>query len=139
MEEIDLSFTLNYPMPPGIEEDDYDSERDILILKELLSIFPEIEDSCRRILSSSLHFISFIMESSKEDSSQFLAPLLGSKRSHQPGNNPAVQVRVVRSYNYQGEVHMARQCTQPKKPRNSASFKEKLLLVQAHEAGQVLE
>nr|GEV44156.1 hypothetical protein [Tanacetum cinerariifolium] len=33
MEEIDLSFTLDYPMPPGIEEDDYDSERDILILE----------------------------------------------------------------------------------------------------------
>nr|GEX20622.1 reverse transcriptase domain-containing protein [Tanacetum cinerariifolium] len=37
IEEIDLSFTLDYPMSPGIEEDDYDSERDILILKELLS------------------------------------------------------------------------------------------------------
>nr|GEX55041.1 hypothetical protein [Tanacetum cinerariifolium] len=37
IEEIDLSFTLDYPMPPGIEEDDYDSERDILILEELLS------------------------------------------------------------------------------------------------------
>nr|GEY31044.1 hypothetical protein [Tanacetum cinerariifolium] len=37
MEEFDLSFTLDYPMPPGIEEDNYDSERDILILKELLS------------------------------------------------------------------------------------------------------
>nr|GEU46163.1 hypothetical protein [Tanacetum cinerariifolium] len=37
MEEIDLSFTLDYPMPPGIEDDDYDSERDILILKDLLS------------------------------------------------------------------------------------------------------
>nr|GEY40768.1 hypothetical protein [Tanacetum cinerariifolium] len=35
-EEIDLSFTSNDPMPPGIEEDDYDSERDILILEELL-------------------------------------------------------------------------------------------------------
>nr|GEZ91645.1 hypothetical protein [Tanacetum cinerariifolium] len=33
MEEIDLSFTLDDPMPLGIEEDDYDSERDILILK----------------------------------------------------------------------------------------------------------
>nr|GFC67825.1 hypothetical protein [Tanacetum cinerariifolium] len=31
MEEIDLSFTLDDPMPPGIEEYDYDSERDILI------------------------------------------------------------------------------------------------------------
>nr|GEY77234.1 hypothetical protein [Tanacetum cinerariifolium] len=37
MEEIDLSFTLDYPMPPGIEDDDYDSERDILILKDLPS------------------------------------------------------------------------------------------------------
>nr|GEW89625.1 hypothetical protein [Tanacetum cinerariifolium] len=33
MEEIDLSFTLDDPMPPGIEEDDYDSERDILIIE----------------------------------------------------------------------------------------------------------
>nr|GEX76790.1 hypothetical protein [Tanacetum cinerariifolium] len=38
MEEIDLSFTLDYPMPSGIEYDDYDFERDILILKDLPSI-----------------------------------------------------------------------------------------------------
>nr|GEZ59583.1 hypothetical protein [Tanacetum cinerariifolium] len=37
MEEIDLSFTPDDPMSSGIEEDDYDSERDILFLKELLS------------------------------------------------------------------------------------------------------
>nr|GEW36592.1 hypothetical protein [Tanacetum cinerariifolium] len=36
IEEIDLSFTSDDPMPPGIEEYDYDSERDILILEELL-------------------------------------------------------------------------------------------------------
>nr|GEV16572.1 hypothetical protein [Tanacetum cinerariifolium] len=36
MEEIDLSFTPDDPMPPGIEEDDYDFERDIPILEELL-------------------------------------------------------------------------------------------------------
>nr|GEW04941.1 hypothetical protein [Tanacetum cinerariifolium] len=35
MEEIDLSFNPDDPMPPGIKEDDDDSERDILILKEL--------------------------------------------------------------------------------------------------------
>nr|GFA85009.1 hypothetical protein [Tanacetum cinerariifolium] len=35
-EEIDLYFNSNDPMPPGIEEDDDDSERDIPILKELL-------------------------------------------------------------------------------------------------------
>nr|GEX16440.1 hypothetical protein [Tanacetum cinerariifolium] len=47
MEEIDLSFTLDYPMPPGIEDDEYDFERDILILKDLPSndtlSFPVIE------------------------------------------------------------------------------------------------
>nr|GEX10884.1 hypothetical protein [Tanacetum cinerariifolium] len=37
MEEIDLSFTPDDPMPLGIVKDDYDSERDILILEELLS------------------------------------------------------------------------------------------------------
>nr|GFB31131.1 hypothetical protein [Tanacetum cinerariifolium] len=37
MEEIDLSFNSDYPMPSGIEDDDCDSERDILILKDLPS------------------------------------------------------------------------------------------------------
>nr|GEU68240.1 hypothetical protein [Tanacetum cinerariifolium] len=36
IEEIDLTFTPDDPMPPGIEKDDYESERDTLILKELL-------------------------------------------------------------------------------------------------------
>nr|GFA24015.1 hypothetical protein [Tanacetum cinerariifolium] len=37
IEEIALSCTLDYPMPPGIKDDDYDSKRDILILKDLPS------------------------------------------------------------------------------------------------------
>nr|GFB17303.1 hypothetical protein [Tanacetum cinerariifolium] len=36
MEEIDLSFNPDDPMPSSIEDDDYDSKRDILIRKELL-------------------------------------------------------------------------------------------------------
>nr|GEW82529.1 hypothetical protein [Tanacetum cinerariifolium] len=36
MEEIDLYFNPDDPMPPGIEDDDDESERDIPILKELL-------------------------------------------------------------------------------------------------------
>nr|GEW10296.1 hypothetical protein [Tanacetum cinerariifolium] len=35
MEEIDLFCTSDYPMPPGIVDKDYDSERDILIPKDL--------------------------------------------------------------------------------------------------------
>nr|GEV52404.1 hypothetical protein [Tanacetum cinerariifolium] len=37
MKEIDLSFTPDDPMPPSIEDDGDDSERDILILEELPS------------------------------------------------------------------------------------------------------
>nr|GFC27206.1 hypothetical protein [Tanacetum cinerariifolium] len=37
MEEIDLFCTPDYPMPPGIKDKDYDSERDILIPKDLPS------------------------------------------------------------------------------------------------------
>nr|GFB47512.1 hypothetical protein [Tanacetum cinerariifolium] len=51
MEEIDLSFTPDDPMPPGIEEDDYDSERDILILEELPSNY-----SLSLLENKSFHF-----------------------------------------------------------------------------------
>nr|GFC35465.1 hypothetical protein [Tanacetum cinerariifolium] len=51
MEEIDLSSTPDELMPPGIEEDDYDSERDILILEELLS-----NDSLSLPKNESFHF-----------------------------------------------------------------------------------
>nr|GEY00308.1 hypothetical protein [Tanacetum cinerariifolium] len=37
IEEIDLFCTSDYPMPPDIEDKDYDSERDILIPKDLAS------------------------------------------------------------------------------------------------------
>nr|GEZ66929.1 hypothetical protein [Tanacetum cinerariifolium] len=57
MVEIDLSFTSDDPMPPAIEEDDYDSERDILILEELLDnyslLLPENESFHFNIPSSS--------------------------------------------------------------------------------------
>nr|GEW88195.1 hypothetical protein [Tanacetum cinerariifolium] len=51
MEEIDLSFTLDDPMPSGIKEDDYDSERDVLILEEFLS-----NDSLSLPENESFHF-----------------------------------------------------------------------------------
>nr|GEV69485.1 hypothetical protein [Tanacetum cinerariifolium] len=51
MKEINLSFTSDYPIPPGIEEDDYNSERDILIIEELLS-----NDSISLPENESFHF-----------------------------------------------------------------------------------
>ncbi|GJZ24293.1 retrovirus-related pol polyprotein from transposon TNT 1-94 [Tanacetum coccineum] len=55
------------------------------------------------------------------------------------GNNTSRQIRVVKCYNCQGEGHMARQCTQPKRPRNAAWYKEKSMLAEAQEAGKILD
>nr|GEU48308.1 hypothetical protein [Tanacetum cinerariifolium] len=55
------------------------------------------------------------------------------------GNVAAGQPRVMNCYNCQGEGHMARQCTHPKRPRNGAWFKEKLMLAEAQEASQILD
>ncbi|GJZ24936.1 hypothetical protein Tco_0562395 [Tanacetum coccineum] len=49
------------------------------------------------------------------------------------------QAKVIRCYNRQEEGHMARQCTKPKRPRNSTWFKEKVMLTEALELGVVLD
>ncbi|GKF20405.1 hypothetical protein Tco_0069043, partial [Tanacetum coccineum] len=51
IEEINLFLTSDDSMPPGIENDDYDSERDILFLDELLS-----NDSPSLLENDSFHF-----------------------------------------------------------------------------------
>ncbi|GKA81620.1 reverse transcriptase domain-containing protein [Tanacetum coccineum] len=51
------------------------------------------------------------------------------RNSSNPRNQATIQ---------DGEGHMARQCTQPKRPRNAAWFKEKAMLAEAQEAGQIL-
>ncbi|GJV09914.1 integrase, catalytic region, zinc finger, CCHC-type containing protein [Tanacetum coccineum] len=55
------------------------------------------------------------------------------------GNNAGGQARVVKCYNGQDEGHMARQCTQPKRARNAAWFKDKAMLVEVQESGQILD
>ncbi|GJR08846.1 putative zinc finger, CCHC-type containing protein, partial [Tanacetum coccineum] len=55
------------------------------------------------------------------------------------GINARGQARVVKCYNCQGEGHMARKCTQPKRPMNATWFKEKAMLAKAQESGQILD
>ncbi|GKA59001.1 hypothetical protein Tco_0758314 [Tanacetum coccineum] len=57
----------------------------------------------------------------------------------QDGRVTVQQVQGRQHQSYAGEWHMARQCTQPKRPRNAAWFKEKLMLAEAQEAGQILD
>nr|GEV72704.1 hypothetical protein [Tanacetum cinerariifolium] len=49
------------------------------------------------------------------------------------------QVQGREGQSYVGEGHMARQCTQLKRPRNVAWFKEKEMLVEAQESVQILD
>ncbi|GKB70914.1 putative reverse transcriptase domain-containing protein [Tanacetum coccineum] len=63
------------------------------------------------------------------------------RTSSNPRNQATIQddkARVVKCYNCQGEGHMARQCTQPKRPRNVAWYMEKAMLAEAQEARQIL-
>ncbi|GJS66468.1 retrovirus-related pol polyprotein from transposon TNT 1-94 [Tanacetum coccineum] len=55
------------------------------------------------------------------------------------GNANPGQARQVKCYNYNGVGHIARNCTQPKRPQNSEYFKDKMLLMQAQENGVVLD
>ncbi|GJV26881.1 hypothetical protein Tco_1383329 [Tanacetum coccineum] len=59
MEEIDLFLNPNDSIPPGIENDDYDSERDILFLEELFS-----NDSLSLPETESFHFDYYDVPSS---------------------------------------------------------------------------
>nr|GEY05442.1 retrovirus-related Pol polyprotein from transposon TNT 1-94 [Tanacetum cinerariifolium] len=51
------------------------------------------------------------------------------------GNANPGQARQVKCYNCNGTGHIARNCTQPKRPHNSEYYKDKMLLMQAQENG----
>ncbi|GJR02596.1 integrase, catalytic region, zinc finger, CCHC-type containing protein [Tanacetum coccineum] len=61
----------------------------------------------------------------------------GTGVNRNKGTNTAGQENIIRCYNCQEEGHMARQCTKPKRPRNLAWFKEKALLAEALESGEI--
>nr|GFA66867.1 hypothetical protein [Tanacetum cinerariifolium] len=49
------------------------------------------------------------------------------------------QARPVKCYNCNGTGHIARNCTQPKRPQNSEYYKDKMLLMKAQENGVALD
>nr|GEZ61010.1 hypothetical protein [Tanacetum cinerariifolium] len=64
----------------------------------------------------------------------------GSSRPYASGSGGALgKQRVIMCYNCKGEGHMSEQCTKPKRKRDAEWFKDKVLLVQDQENGQVLQ
>nr|GFC47821.1 hypothetical protein [Tanacetum cinerariifolium] len=64
----------------------------------------------------------------------------GSSRLFASGSCEASRKqRVIVCYNCKGKGHMSKQCTKPKRKRDAEWFKDKVLLVQAHANGQVLQ
>nr|GFB82440.1 hypothetical protein [Tanacetum cinerariifolium] len=65
---------------------------------------------------------------------------VGSSRPFTSGSGgTSGRQRVIVCYNCKGEGHMAKQCTKPKRKRDTEWFKDKVLLVQAQASGQVLQ
>nr|GEV17147.1 hypothetical protein [Tanacetum cinerariifolium] len=63
----------------------------------------------------------------------------GLSRQYTSGSSgPSGKQRVIVCYNCKGEGHMSKLCTKPKRKRDEAWFKDKVLLVQAQANGQVL-
>ncbi|GKC72251.1 retrovirus-related pol polyprotein from transposon TNT 1-94 [Tanacetum coccineum] len=86
-----------------------------------------------------LHDVSLGRQTQGYAGNGFSSNATGTRVTKNGGTNTVGQAKVIHCYNCQEEGHMARQCTKPKRPRNSTWFKEKAMLAKALELGVVLD
>nr|GEY15136.1 hypothetical protein [Tanacetum cinerariifolium] len=122
--------------PPMLEKDMYDSWKSIMelymlnkqhrrmILEYVENVFQKGDDSIDAI-NHMMSFLTVVATSRYPPTDNQLRTLL----------NPRQQATI---NNERGEGHMSKQCTKPKRKKDEAWFKDKVLLVQAQANGQVL-
>nr|GEV01936.1 hypothetical protein [Tanacetum cinerariifolium] len=81
------------------------------------------------------HMMSFLTVVGRQNS---LAATTSRQYTSGPSGNNSRKQRTFICYNCKGEGHMSKQCTKPKRKRDEAWFKDKVLLVQAQANGQIL-
>nr|GEU30953.1 retrovirus-related Pol polyprotein from transposon TNT 1-94 [Tanacetum cinerariifolium] len=81
------------------------------------------------------HMMSFLTAVGRQIS--LVAGMSRQYTSRPSGNNSGKQ-RTIVCHNCKGEGHMSKQCTKPKRKRDEAWFKDKVLLVQAQVNEQIL-
>ncbi|GJW15625.1 retrovirus-related pol polyprotein from transposon TNT 1-94 [Tanacetum coccineum] len=116
---------------------------------KLMTKFPQIDsglavhvfnqgDDSIACLNKAMAFLITVASSRRQGQSYAGTSYKGNATTYK-GNNVGGQTRVVKCYNCQGEGHMARQCTHPKRPRNDEWFKKKAMLAEAQEFRQILD
>nr|GEV80308.1 hypothetical protein [Tanacetum cinerariifolium] len=115
--------------PPMLDKDLYDS------WKSTIELYMQNREYRRMILESVEHG-PLILPTIKENR------VLGTKKYVELSDAEKIQVDCdMKATNIilQGEGHIAMQCTQLKRTRNAAWYKDKAMLVEAQEAGQILD
>ncbi|GJR57549.1 integrase, catalytic region, zinc finger, CCHC-type containing protein [Tanacetum coccineum] len=126
-----LAFMANQQMTPPY----FNTYQSSYNNPQLQQQFPPSQDDPIACLNKAMAFLMAVT------SSRFPSTNNQLRTSSNPRNQATIQdgsVRVVECYNCQGKGHMAKQCTQPKRPRNAAWYKDTAMLAEAQEAGQML-
>ncbi|GJT64999.1 retrovirus-related pol polyprotein from transposon TNT 1-94 [Tanacetum coccineum] len=140
----DVSF-LNYLHTNNFDQFHANPEQHELYANEVCFAIPVFSprDDPIVCLNKAMDFLTTVASSSGNNSEEqwqnYSCTTYKGNATSSKGNTTNGQARVVKCYNCQDEGHMARQCTQLKRPRNTVWYKEKAMLAEAREAGQILD